>query len=965
MNKLLILLLILFLLIVRQVQAHVSDKSEIRAVFFHRICGISTGYDWNTMAATLKNYNFNLCLLPASVDLYQKSYWGYIKNCLSEAVTACHNNGMEAHILFGYLGGSEFTDLKAVDYRGIPVDWYDPCKNATREAIKNLTTELSRDLDIDGFNFDYIRYAESSTNENGEYVPDDGISFSYECKAKFAQWLADQGKEPIGNEWPGLFVPGGSRHDEFMEWRVIPVTELVRDTREWMLSYKPNLEFSASVYTYWYGLPPDGLRYNIGQDTTDWVAKGYLDFVSPMIYVTDLDRLKYDLDEVNKYYNGGPEGVVPLPPFICKESGCASSTPTNDIFRDEVSYSRNVSDGIMIWRYGGPGTGSTSELTDIRPYLNKINETNPNGWFDTFELQNIRVEDITDTSATIKWNTDLPTMSKVEYNSSPLFIATKKPGTYFEYWDIDHIPGFTQQNITNVTNHNITLTGLEKGIIYYYRVQSQDNFSLASSKVYNFTIDNPIYFINTTGVVTDSDTGLPIKEATINCNMYSATTNSTGGYFIMMFTTAPSSCNLTATKPNYIGKSVTFSFTENKTYSASMAIEKIKYKIYGRLSNVTNDPIQATIVAYNEGTNVVNATTQTNSDGNYTLTLLPGIYDVQFNLTDLYVPYIKIPSLNIEHSVAYDLIKNITIYPTNMSITIDIPRPKAILESKMIQVYIKTPPKTVSQNGTDMKNVSSLPELVNDTWLYENSLEKKLNIIATPWAVPVCDNKVCEIGEDDANNLYYCLADCPLGLIGYWKFDEDSGLTAFDSSGFGNNGTLFNNPTRSTNCISGRCLSFDGIDDYVKINKSGDFSKGFSIEFWLYTKEKSNVQRPFLSNYFSTCYIDPSSTDFTCFLGNGLSWSSSFWPSPSGWSYNSWNHFVMTYNKSTGNRYVYRNGTLAATGSYDGRMLMTNDLFIGTGWANYFNGTIDEVAIFNKALTQDEINQHYQYGISV
>jgi uncharacterized lipoprotein YddW (UPF0748 family) len=62
-----------------------------------------------------------------------------------------------------------------------------------------------------------------------------------------------------------------------------------------MLAYKPDLEFSASVWIYWYGLPPDGLRYGIGQDTPDWVAKGYLDFVSPMIYVVDLDRFKWDL----------------------------------------------------------------------------------------------------------------------------------------------------------------------------------------------------------------------------------------------------------------------------------------------------------------------------------------------------------------------------------------------------------------------------------------------------------------------------------------------------------------------------------------------------------------------------------------------------------------------------------------------------------------------------------------------
>ncbi|MEM5882638.1 MAG: LamG-like jellyroll fold domain-containing protein [Candidatus Aenigmatarchaeota archaeon] len=964
MKRIIFFFLLLFsILIFNQiVKAKISNSSEIRGMYFHRICSVSSGYDWNTMAAVIKDYKFNLCFIPVGIGIFNASWWNYHKSCLAEAITACHSNGMEAHILFGTLGSwgfDELKDLKAIDYRGVPSYWFDPCKNITREVIKNLTSEIAKDLDIDGFNFDYIRYAESTTNDNGEYVPSGGISFSEECKAKFAQWLADQGKEPIGLEWPGPFAPGGSRHNEFLEWRVIPVTELVRDIREWMLAYKSNLEFSASVYTYWYGLPPDGLRYEIGQDTPDWVAKGYIDFVSPMIYVVDLDRFKWNLNEVNKYYTSGPEGMIPLAPFICKDYDCTGSTPTPEILRDEINHSRYYSDGFVIWRYGGPGTGNNQELTDVRPYLNKINESNPNGWFSTFSLQNIRIENITDTSVTIKWDTNLPTTSKIEYNTSPLFVAIKKHGTKIDYWDIDYIPGKIVFDSSNVTNHSITLTNLQKGIIYYYRVQSQDNFSLVSSKVYNFTVGSPTYFINLTGTINDFDTGLPISEATIECNSYTVKTNSTGGYFIKMFSTAaPTSCNLTITRQDYKGKTITLNFTENKTYLINLQLEKIKYKIYGRLRNKNNEPIEAIVIAYNLGTNIVNATNKTDSNGNYILTLLPGIYDVQFNLTNSHISYIKIPSVDIKNSEAYDLIKSISIYPSNISVVIDIPRPKAILEPKKIEIYFKNFPKKIYQNGTEMKKASSQEELLNGTWFYS---EPKLYVLATPWAVPVCNNKICEIGEDEPNNPYYCPEDCLLGLMGYWKFDEGYGSIATDSSGFGRNGTLYNNPTWSTNCISGKCLSFDGIDDYVKIEKFGDFSKGFSIEFWFNMKVKNTVQRPFLSNYFATCYIDPSSTSFPCFLGNGAGWSNSIWIS--GWSYNTWTHFAMTYNKSTGKWSIYRNGILVGNGSYNGRMVMTNDFFIGTGWNNYFNGSIDEVAIFNRELTTEEVVQHYLYGV--
>ena len=42
-------------------------------------------------------------------------------------------------------------------------------------------------------------------------------------------------------------------------------------------------------------------------------------------------------------------------------------------------------------------------------------------------------------------------------------------------------------------------------------------------------------------------------------------------------------------------------------------------------------------------------------------------------------------------------------------------------------------------------------------------------------------------------------------LVGYWKFDEGEGDTAYDSSGYGNDGTLMNDPTW-TNGISGKAL---------------------------------------------------------------------------------------------------------------------------------------------------------------
>ena len=60
------------------------------------------------------------------------------------------------------------------------------------------------------------------------------------------------------------------------------------------------------------------------------------------------------------------------------------------------------------------------------------------------------------------------------------------------------------------------------------------------------------------------------------------------------------------------------------------------------------------------------------------------------------------------------------------------------------------------------------------------------------------------------------------GLVGYWKLDEGAGTSAEDSSGYGHEGTLVNDPVRSTDTpptvfSDMHALLFDGADDYVSI----------------------------------------------------------------------------------------------------------------------------------------------------
>ena len=352
---------------------------------------------------------------------------------------------------------------KVIAADGASRNWLCPTKSASRTLLKNLVEEVTSQYDIDGFMFDYIRYES------------DDVCYCPECHMKFEN---DTGITVTN--WPTSVANGGQYHDEFMEWRTKPINELVRDMRNWMLAIKPNLQFSAAVWGWEPGYP-DYNRYWKGQDSTYWVKEGYLDWVAPMVYTSDLERLRNLIRDYQQYMVAGPEGKIPLVAFLSNQVPSLVDPQQFNAMVDTVR-SEGV-DGWIIWRYGGPGDGEGSGSPDIRPYLDIV-DLHPR-----FSLNNILALP-TSNSCTIKWITELPATSIVEYAKSPLFTESfvYNPGTGFSYWNIDHISGTNIEDSALVTSHNITLTNLEKGTKYYYRVQSQDQYGNATSEVYTFEL---------------------------------------------------------------------------------------------------------------------------------------------------------------------------------------------------------------------------------------------------------------------------------------------------------------------------------------------------------------------------------------------------------------------------------------------------------------------------------------------
>lgn len=205
------------------------------------------------------------------------------------------------------------------------------------------------------------------------------------------------------------------------------------------------------------------------------------------------------------------------------------------------------------------------------------------------------------------------------------------------------------------------------------------------------------------------------------------------------------------------------------------------------------------------------------------------------------------------------------------------------------------------------------------------------------------------------------------GLVAAYGFEETSGTTATDKSGSGNTGTL-EGVTRVTNGRFGRALDFDSASDKVTVPDSTSLhiSNMGSMEAWVRPDASETLQK----------VVEKAGTVCTSPAFSLSASISASWPAPQaitcGQSINAaasnklptgmWSHLAMTTDNvnSSWETKIYVNGELIASGHPNaGVGWSTAAMLIGPG----FDGLIDEVRIYNRALTQAEIRS--DMGIAV
>lgn len=212
-------------------------------------------------------------------------------------------------------------------------------------------------------------------------------------------------------------------------------------------------------------------------------------------------------------------------------------------------------------------------------------------------------------------------------------------------------------------------------------------------------------------------------------------------------------------------------------------------------------------------------------------------------------------------------------------------------------------------------------------------------------------------------------------LVLWLKLDETSGTTAYDSSGYGNHGSLINGFTLGANSVAGVLgggLSLDGVNDYVSCAHSSslDITGEFSLSFWVNPTLSANNQMtgyPVLvgkdngAGYAVVVYS--SSNTYAGISGNA---HGNFSVADGGQHFppNIWYHIVYTSNSSTKNFYV--NGLLSITRTNSVQPFSTTaNLQIGKRWndTEHYKGAFDEVRLYNKRLTAAEIYTLYLLGL--
>lgn len=208
--------------------------------------------------------------------------------------------------------------------------------------------------------------------------------------------------------------------------------------------------------------------------------------------------------------------------------------------------------------------------------------------------------------------------------------------------------------------------------------------------------------------------------------------------------------------------------------------------------------------------------------------------------------------------------------------------------------------------------------------------------------------------------------DVRTNLIGQWKFDETVGNTAIDNSGRGNNASLIGGPVR-VNTLKDRGLKFSGSNQYTIISSTSKLalSNSLTISFW------SRLGTTAGSRYVMTKRLgqDDYAIVFGFIAGKYELYGEFFTGTAPRTALTTsvvdtdWHLITFTYDGATVNGYLdgkldVQSNKVFSFGDSGGALRFATS----TGGVDFYNGTLNDVRLYNRPLTSQEVLTLYNIG---
>ena len=224
------------------------------------------------------------------------------------------------------------------------------------------------------------------------------------------------------------------------------------------------------------------------------------------------------------------------------------------------------------------------------------------------------------------------------------------------------------------------------------------------------------------------------------------------------------------------------------------------------------------------------------------------------------------------------------------------------------------------------------------------------------------------------------------GLVAYYAFDDGSGSTLAELTGKGTDGELFNFPEDNSQWVAGQiggALEFDGIDDYVIAPEYSLATDSLSVSAWVRANDLP-VWGSILKNWGDSIVgqfhfgLGPGSAGtLNVFITQGDGSAFNAGTDPDQLPLEEWQHVAFIADAANQTVTLYRNGENVDERPYDGTFTQTpNSSALGIGVKTnnlgeiadagnpgYWNGRLDDMGLWTRALSPTEIADIYQKGL--